>query len=334
MSEREKALLLVVDELLQAHQQWSDSDVASMTVQLADAVDDTIELFAHGDIPASCRELEKTVAELSRHWERYKDEAAHSGDPAILPEQPFWRSIALLGSQRRDAEPRRAKKLESVAELNAQKVPHRQIAKIYGWIDRDGNPETWKVEEELAKPGTHVTDGFVPPWERRRAEAERKQREILARVHQRVENKVKALTRKAPESFEELLAQKVPARQIARMKKCTVEEVLAKAKEMGVDVVMEAEDPRYATNPLDREIAPEAITAIDAWKREGNQEYADEPDDEPARLGERETDALIAEMIEAGVTDRSIIETLKLQHGINVRQRRIDRVRAELTPAE
>lgn len=42
--------------------------------------------------------------------------------------------------------------------LEAANAPRDQICRIYGWVDADGQPEHHKIDEELAKPGTHYDE--------------------------------------------------------------------------------------------------------------------------------------------------------------------------------
>jgi len=53
--------------------------------------------------------------------------------------------------------------LESVELLDKQGVNHRQVARMYGWLDHRGEPEFWKVDEELKQPGRHVNEHWTDP---------------------------------------------------------------------------------------------------------------------------------------------------------------------------
>lgn len=263
---RQNHLFLVVDNLQREHEAWSDSDTPYITEDLENAIEETALIFSTGDIPATCRRLEATVADMAEQWEEYKQQAQVTNDPSILPGNGFWRALRQVEDVRRLAAPQKRVTLESIDELREQKVSPAQICRMYGWVDADGAPELHKLSEEIAKPGTHVNEDFVPPLQRALDEKNRKAEQALERIRKRQESKIRNLTEPAPEPWEQLFEQEISAKQIARMKKCTVEEVMEKAEELGFGVDLEYADVRTERAPVEQ-AAPQETGSVRPTKK-------------------------------------------------------------------
>lgn len=284
IDERRDHLLLVTDHLLTVQREWVQSDTPYITEAVETAVDDAIDLWAHGPLPGDCRVLAGYFDRLAERWSEWRAIAAINPDANPVPKQSFWKVLEMIAEEREAKQPQGRKTLESVATLTAQKVPDRQICKIYGWLDAKGNAELWKLEEERLKPGTHVNADYVAPHERARLAAEEARRTSIERIREQQERKVKNLTEPAPESLEDLVRQGLTSKQIARMRKTTVKQVEADCRAAGLDVPPEKYDLQAAV-PLDR--APtEAEERIDAARQarrdasEGDANDGD-PDDSP-----------------------------------------------------
>lgn len=125
---------------------------------------------------------------------------------------------------------------ESITSLVDKGVGLVQIAKIYGFLDEDGDPDTAMVMEEMREPGTHYNpETWVSAAERRR------QREVAEqwarRDHvpfDRITDKHDKPRRIAPEPLDQLIAANVPSQQIAKMKGIDLEEVEQRAAELGI----------------------------------------------------------------------------------------------------
>lgn len=235
---RQDHLFLVLDNLLAEHTAWADGPESQLASDdgFYRAVGEILELFGDGDIPGSLRVIERSVASLGVEWQEYLDRVDQFGDPNALPNTKFWKLIEMIRSQREEAAPGKRFHLEPIAELIAQKVTHAQICKIYGWVDRHGRPELWKLQEEIAKPGTHVGPDFIPPHEARRRAGEARQKQIARDLQDKINRKVKTANEPARESVEDLGRQGVYIRQIAKMKKLRPDEVTAELKALGIEL--------------------------------------------------------------------------------------------------
>jgi len=243
---RQDHLFLVLDNLLDEHKAWADGPESQLNREdgFYRAVVEVLEMFGDGDIPGPLRVIERSIAALGDQWQEYLDRVDQFGDPNALPNGKFWKLIEQLAGQREEAAPGKKFHIEPIADLIAQKVTHAQICKIYGWVDRQGRPELWKLQEELKRPGTHVGPDFVPPHEQKRRAAEARQRELARDLQAKINRKVKQANEPARESVETLGRQGVFIRQIAKMKKMRPDQVIAELTALGVDPVppMDAAD--------------------------------------------------------------------------------------------
>lgn len=135
------------------------------------------------------------------------------------------------------------RKPEPIKDLfERDRVSLAQIAKIYGWFTSEGSPDIQKVSEELENPGahydpktwqhpSHITRArhFAEQWAKRCEE----RKNAIGRM---AESPVDVPSTKpiAPEPLDDLIFQNVPREQIAKMKRISVEEVEARAEELGV----------------------------------------------------------------------------------------------------
>lgn len=152
----------------------------------------------------------------------------------------LWRAYNLVISK---IKPYQRVKAESIESLRAEPkpVPYAQIAKIYGWLDENGNPDVNKVAEEIQQPGKH----FDPKtWMHKNDKkyfeelAERwKNRQQVQKSNIAAKNIPKPV---APESLDDLIVEGVSAEQIAKMKKVSVDAVYERASAMGVKVGVRA----------------------------------------------------------------------------------------------
>ena len=123
---------------------------------------------------------------------------------------------------------------ESIKTLTVEKVPDRQIALIYGFFRADGEADAEKVREERDNPGTHYNpETWIHPDEAKRNAAINKRWQLRqARIDTRAFESQGV--RDAPETTEELIRQRVPSKQIAEMKRCSVEDVQTLAAKLGI----------------------------------------------------------------------------------------------------
>lgn len=244
MNERKEQLLAAVDHLIETWNAWSaDDDLRYITRGFEEAVEDCLGMFADGTIPGDLRELSHRVDSLVEHWEAWKEKNAATSDKVLLPMQAFWASLEAIEDARREGMAPVRRPLETIAQLDAQKVPDRQICMIYGFVDESGQPLFLMLQEEREQPGRHTgpQTGWKPPHHRRQEAEESRQAESLARLREARAKKVADASRIAPESIKELVAQGVTGRQICTMKKMGREDLEAYCRENSLPVQWEPE---------------------------------------------------------------------------------------------
>lgn len=223
--ERREHLLLVLDNLVHVWNEWSgNSDVRYITKSFEDAVNDALLVFGDGSIPGDMRALHARMDILQEQWAAWNRKNEASGGKYPIPDSAFWKALESIETARQAIIKPVRRTLETIADLTAQKVPDVQICRIYGFTDSgmpDGNPETWKLQEERGKPGMHTdrSKGWLPPWEKKNQTDEAKQAEIIERIQRTRKGKLKLLAAVAPESIEQLIQEGVSGKQICKMKK-------------------------------------------------------------------------------------------------------------------
>lgn len=169
--------------------------------------------------------MEDALADWAQACDLTPEDADPKGSTALWA---AWTEVLDALKQQRPRKP------EDIATLVEQKVSDRQIALIYGWRDEAGEPDLAKVREEKAKPGTHYdpTQWVHPAEVKIQAAID----QAWAERQQRIDDKVvsRHMPMVAPESIEELIQQRVPSKQIAKMKRVDIEEVRAVAARIGV----------------------------------------------------------------------------------------------------
>lgn len=217
----------LVSEAIAQHDRWAaDLENNHVTAALDDAMTDLIDGFSAGDIPGSCRALSALVAEFGVAWTAWQAAVDRGGSALTPPDDACWQAWERVVDEYRGVVSPSSPPVESVVTLREQKVPDRQICEIYGWVDIQGRPEIFKVEEEIANPGKHTKD-WVDPISKRRQAAEQEQRSLVAKVRRLRQAKVDRMNATAPESLEDLVRQDVPIGQIAEILRMTPDDVLA-----------------------------------------------------------------------------------------------------------
>lgn len=234
MSRRSEALKSVARNFLQVHQDWqNDRNRPNPDDEYYDAMEELFNSFAGGDIPAECRPLSVAVEAFRKAADAFED---REDDTQLYPPESFWRGVeavkaATEGPGRRELPP-----LESIKELAALPfMQHVQICRMYGFIDRRGNPMPRLVQMELDSPGSVIGPGakgkglidgrdWVDP---RLAELD-EQDGAAERNLEAFEEKGRAAKREespCPESPRDLWEQNVPAAQAAKMLKQSEKDV-------------------------------------------------------------------------------------------------------------
>ena len=259
---RRNHLMLVLEHLQEVHHAWSeDNDVRYLTQEFQDILDETVEVFASGDIPADCRKISQAVGELAGLWAKWKETGASAGED-YPTNNAFWAALEHVEDCRQKVVKRSPVVLETLVELTRQKVSNRQICEIYGWVDSRGAPELWRLAEEREKPGTHLGPGFVPPIERQAAEEEERKRQALERIRGKRRQKMEDAPKKAPESLRQLAEEGVSVKQIADLKGMTVEAVMEECERLGVSVRQDYSDVATARAPQEPELPEEVKRSL------------------------------------------------------------------------
>lgn len=258
---------------------WRNGPRKAISDRLIELFHELFEAVATADV---ADEIKPTVLKIDAfedvlaEWAEECDLSPEDADPrGPIKLWAAYREIAMALTEYR---PRKAEPIET---LITQKVSDRQIALIYGWKQPDGSPDTAKVLEEKAEPGKHYDPAtWVHPSEAKaKAELDARWAQRSDRVDARVADKH---TRpEAPETIEELIQQRVPSKQIAKMKRVDVEEVRQRAIELGIPL-----DGQFVrrTSPADKMAElreAEADREAEMAKKMEQQNADDDPGDPP-----------------------------------------------------
>lgn len=327
MSEREKHLDLVVAAARDCHAEWADDrEIRFITEPLEQAFDELVEVAAHGDVPASRRDLVRRIEEFGEQWESYKSEVGGSGDGAPLPGNTFWRAFDAVCATGKRAVAPAAKPLEPIQQLLEDKVSRNQICLMYGFMLPDKSPDKQTLTEEIAEPGKHTGPGtgWMPPHQRRQVEAEEKALKTAQRLQQQRAGKLESASKPAAESLQSMLDQDLSLRQIAKMRKEPMKKAAAAIEAAGLEVPpKDYDDVRTHRGEFEPELTESAArgaeasqTAI-AGRQTGDTEPTTEATDEspPAMSPEK----LVVGLHLKGLTNKEIVaEASKAGHKMGV----------------
>lgn len=224
--------------------QWNGYSVKAINEELFNALVNLCKLAATAseDVHAEAQESILAIDEFAKAFSDFQtrlqafDQTCHPSGT-----QEMWNAFYLV--RKSIFEPVEFRPIESIdVLLNKQRVPIQQIALMYGFMTKDGSHEIHKVEEELAEPGKHTGNGWLPPDERKYRDglAQRWGKRIPNRDFLEFGEEPKGRSRKqveAPESLETLILQRVSVDQIVDMKpSLTREQIELRAAEMGVNL--------------------------------------------------------------------------------------------------
>ena len=281
---------------------WRGSQRKAISEGVATAWVDLMAAVADSDAIAD--DAKSLVIEIDRFdgallaWEEGCSLTPEDTDPAGT--SALWSAWDVVT---REASRKQVRKLPTpIRELvEVQKVPDRQIAIQYGWFRADGVPDTARVREELEEPGRHYNpETWVHPSERRQTE---KIAEAWAiRVSRHVAKPDGGRGGEAPESLDDLIFERVPSKQIALLKRITVEEVRERAAYLGVP--LDGSIPVSSVSPADRL----AAIRTEDEEREAAAKRSMEPVPYPdhKRLPEK-----IAAMAVDGMSPAEIVDALR-----------------------
>ncbi len=265
MSER-VYLRALCASLRQQHKEWASGADGVIGEGFVEIAAETVAGFKETDLPPGLEPLAASVAQFAEHWESFRGQLKDNdltqpapGLFAALDEIHQFEALASAGAPH---------VLESVAEFTRQKVGNAQIADNYGWVDRSGNFETWKVEEERQTPGKHVGPDFVSPLERKRRLALNADQLKLKELFQRSLDKIAGAVSTAPESLDELVAQKLSLNQIATMLCISPSDVMARCEERGLPMPpTDYDSPQTARAPQEPEMSDAAVRSFEAGQK-------------------------------------------------------------------
>lgn len=233
---RDDDLLQSVTNFLRTHDQWCDSSTQIIDDNYESAVEEMLRTWEDGDLPGRLRLLADAVENFRREWTGYLNRRTPRNPMAQTDR--LWKAVEGLIRERAGFEAGESKALEPVALLLKQNVTPNQIAQhIYGHDGKgpflkNGRTQADLVQQEADKPGSVIPANFIHPLEQ---SAAREHQELLKKRIARTRTLAKTHA-DAPESIEELLRQGVGVSQIAKMKGVSINDVVAAAKAVGVDV--------------------------------------------------------------------------------------------------
>ena len=214
---------------------WQGQTRKAISTELQQAFDRLIAFAKQDEFVESARDLVLGIDDFESALEAWLEKAARdpaSSSPSGSAE--MWSAWEHLVQLQEPSTP--FKPPEPIEQLiHRDKVPLSQIAKIYGFVTPQGQPDLAKLQEEIAKPGTHFDPTtWVHPSRQKMLQ------QIDSRWQQRQKSssprgKTQALTSQvAIESTETLLRQGVDFRQIARMKRISIADVEQEATRLGI----------------------------------------------------------------------------------------------------
>lgn len=229
MQERTSELLAAVDSFNATHYRWANTKGREhIDATYSEQFNAMVDIFDAGDVPKECAELASAVADFVTQMNAFDEQE----NP--YPTEAFWQARERLEAVRdRMIEPEAPRKLESIKELAAlPNMSHEQIARMYGFVDAKGRPETHKVAQELATPGSVIGPDWVHPEE---AAKRKRYEEAKARQQEAGHTKQAARAPACPETPLELFQQGVSVAQSARMLQWTEEDTAAAWKQFEAD---------------------------------------------------------------------------------------------------
>jgi hypothetical protein len=289
---------------------WRDGNVTREVPMLGETILDAAEalykLCNTQDIDREAWEMVKAldvVIERLREFELQEDTAPGRLSPD--GGRPVWDALNVLLAARR--KPREKRLPTPITQLLAEGVNRYQIAKEYGWYLEDGSPDVRRLDEEIQHPGTQYSP---ETWVSRRDQrywdemaAWFATRRLMGeKVKRRMEVKVKREWSPPSESMEDLIFNGVNAAQIAKMWRTTVEEVYARAAELGVALDSAVLAPGNFMQAQRQRLAREQENLQRTMDSQKAESYRDLGDDRDGR---------ILRMAEDGHKPRAIADALK-----------------------
>lgn len=292
MKHRKQEIVDAVSTMIDEHDRWADDPDAPEvpTQRLELAIDAAILECAHGDIPSDCRQLVTSMDVFAGEWSLYK---SGKWDHQQRPMPQFWDAFRDVMAARRGATVTVKRSIEPVAELIRQKVPHAQIATIYGgergpFLD-GGVLQVELILREAEEKGSVIPTDWVHPDA---MESEQRQMENLkgklAALQSRDSRSVKGRDKPEEATIEQMIREGANVEQISSVKGVSADEVRDVAEQCGLQAlereiltgdVKSPYDPRNDREDNNDDEGPPAANA-------GTQPQAQPMESEPKAAGE------------------------------------------------
>lgn len=273
---------------------WRTGDRKPITEELIEAFDGLFSLVGVTKVADDAKKIVLAIDQfddLLADWAEGCELSPEDTDPH--GSQKLWAAFDAIFEA---CEVPQRRKPESIKQLGIEKVSEGQIALIYGWKHSDGSPDVQKVREERDNPGTHYNaETWIHPADLR---AQNEINELWEkRLPRMVANESAGGQREAPETLDELIQQRVPSKQIAMMKRIDIDEVRARASQLGI--------------PLDGQFVP-SISPADRMQSMRDEE-ADQHAQAMAAMNEppKTLPDRVMAMVEAGQSIQQIVDELK-----------------------
>jgi len=226
MSRRSAQLKAIVENFNRVHKEWADSENRPNPDETYwDAVDALRDTFSEGEIPPDCRQLTDAVNDFLDEVDVF-DQRENPNN--YYPHDAFWRTRQAIEDCLKAEDVPELPPLEPIAELaKLPNITHTQIAKMWGFTDRNGQPMPHLVQRELNHPGSVInTAGSIDgrDWVDPRI-AERNAAKQAAERHLSALERPKDEAPPCKETPQELWEQNLSPKQAAKMLRTSVEEV-------------------------------------------------------------------------------------------------------------
>lgn len=241
---REAVLCTAADNFITVWRAWTAGPHQLLTAEFEETIEELLEVFRQGEIPATCREIADAIRALDGEWAYYQENITTDNQ---MPRESLWAAVEGLWKAAAAVEdPPPPMRIEPLANLmkDGSTIKPAQIAIMYAhkindkWVGpfcRDGRPQPSLVFQELETPGSVIPADWVHPQEQARRALER---DIMNRRAmwdaRRKARGLPAVERQAPESIEDLLRGGVTVRQIVKIKRCTEADVQAEADRLAI----------------------------------------------------------------------------------------------------
>lgn len=262
---------------------WRGMAVKAVSEAVANSLEALFDKLETSDIATGAHPIVLAVDEFNdryTEWAEMSELSPEMASPKGSPE--MW---AAWGDVLRSLPERPVRRLESITQLDLEKVSDRQIAMIYGWRLVDGSADVNKVREERAEPGTHykASEWVDPQYAKDDAEVAAKWAVRSMRVQSVA---MQAEAKMSPESLDDLIRQDVPSKQIARMLNIDVDTVRERARQLNIPLDGQfvpsvsphdkMQDVRDADNEKRRKL--HALAAADAELRAAETDVSSMPE--------------------------------------------------------